>query len=673
MSRLTREPYPGHQRHTVSNQASPHSRGWLLLFLCLIPAAAATGATNEFADYSLDELMNVDIATSPSFLPTRPEQAPGTVYAFDRRDFERLGVRRIEQLFRFIPGFQTNQYRKRHTSIWSRGLVDRDNNKMMVMVDGTPRRRLYYGQFSLGEQIALDRVERVEVILGPASSLYGANAFGGVISISTRIPDHGGERRAILEGGDNQRVGGSIWFGDGDTRLFARALDQHAPFRENRQSFIGVQAEQPLDEIYANLYLSRNLSDGLTFSLDLYRNEYPFVFIPPTQDAAITERAISADLSYAAGEPQGGRTEAALYYNGDRSQEQETERASRRDGYRENQHADLFGAYLRHMRGFGDHAVLFGAEWQREEGIDFSYTRWFHYAEGFLATPDEGSLLANPDFSTDNLALYLQDVWRMRDDLTLTLGARYDRFDAFNDHFNYRAAMVWMPSRDESWKLLYGTAIRTPSYREAMKSLESDFSPPPLEAEELKSLEVSYHRHIRGLDIGVTLYQNTMENFITETPTPDGGDEYFANSDGGWKMRGVELLAEYHLNPSLYLHAGLSHLRARWDRGGEPPYLARHTASIAVYYSPDGGHHLGLSASYTGRRDDGNGFSEDDSDAYWLVNLHANGGISPELHYQIGVDNLFNAKIFDPAGDFGGRYNSQQSGREIWGRLIWNF
>jgi outer membrane receptor for ferrienterochelin and colicin len=647
---------------------------WRLLALssCLW-ASWASAAENEFADLSLDELMSVDIATSPTFIPTRPQQAPGSVYTFDRLDFERLGVRRIEQLFRFIPGFQLNQYRKRHTSIWSRGIIDRENSKMVVVVDGIPRRRPYYGQFVLGEQTSLARVEKVEVILGPASSLYGANAFGGIISITSRKTSNAGERQLVVEGGDNQRLAGSLWFGGEETQLFARHLAQQAPYAADRNSFIGIAASQPLEESYTNLYLNHSLGEALSLSLDLYRNDYPFLFIPPTQDAFIRERSLSAALNWASGKPASGRTEAALYYNRDRSREGETEKVSRKPGYEEMQHGDLFGGYLRHLRGFDDHVLLIGAEWQREDGVDFSYTRWFHYADGFLDPPERGYLIDDPRFSTENYALYLQDVWHLSDDLTLTLGARQDRFDDFGNHFNYRAAAVYTPSRSESWKLLYGTAIRTPSYREYMKKLESDFTPPPLEAEQITSLEGAYLREINGVNLGVTLFYNSLENFIRETPTPDSADEYFANSDGKWTMQGVELLAEYHHSRNLYLHATLSYLKAHWDRAGTPPYLARYNASLALDYTPNGVHHLGLSASHTGRRDDDNDYSDDDSDGYWLVNLHAHGPITPALRYQIGIDNLFDREIFDPAADFGGKYNNENRRREIWAQLSWQF
>ncbi|MFT5816407.1 MAG: outer membrane receptor for ferrienterochelin and colicins [Psychroserpens sp.] len=68
---------------------------------------------------------------------------------------------------------QLNQYRKRHQSVWAIGMLDRYNNKMVLMVDGVRFRHLYYGYFSLGDNFPLEKIEKVEVIMRPASSLYG--------------------------------------------------------------------------------------------------------------------------------------------------------------------------------------------------------------------------------------------------------------------------------------------------------------------------------------------------------------------------------------------------------------------------------------------------------------------------------------------------------------------
>ena len=202
-----------------------------------------------FSEMSLDELMSLDVFSAASRLPTKHSQAAGTVYSFERKDFARMGVRRVDDLFQFVPGMQLNQYRKRHRSIWSRGLLDRYNDKLILMVDGVQMRHLYYGHFSLGDNFPLEKIEKVEIIQGPASSLYGANAFGGIISITTRKFADGEDSDVELsaEVGNHERKKVTALASGSKVQIFGSHLTQDAPFREERKSFIGGQTLQPLD------------------------------------------------------------------------------------------------------------------------------------------------------------------------------------------------------------------------------------------------------------------------------------------------------------------------------------------------------------------------------------------------------------------------------------------
>lgn len=88
----------------------------------------------EYAELSLKELTELDVFSAANLLPTKKAKAPGTVYSFDRQDFDRMGVRRLEDVLAFVPGFQVNQYRKRHRSIWARGLLDLYNDKLVLVL-----------------------------------------------------------------------------------------------------------------------------------------------------------------------------------------------------------------------------------------------------------------------------------------------------------------------------------------------------------------------------------------------------------------------------------------------------------------------------------------------------------------------------------------------------------
>ncbi len=636
--------------------------------------ASVKADSQAFSEMPLHELMDLDVFRAASMLPTKHVKAPGTVYSFTREDFTRLGVRRVEDLLQFVPGIQLNQYRKRHRTIWMRGLLDRYNDKVVLLVDGIRKRHLYYGHFSLGDSLPLERIEKVEIIQGPASSLYGANAFGGIISITTRDYAEEPGVEATLGIADNDRGRVSVLYNAPKFQAFGSILHQEAPFREDRKSFIGRDVLQPLDEEYANLSLKVSPLDGLTLMVDYQKNEVPFLFIPSSQDAFIDERFLSLAVLYETGDIDNGKLAANFYYTKDDTLEHEKEQVTQSLGYEERQNAVLAGATLTGFkRLFTDHVIALGFSWQYEDAKEMDYVRYFHFADGFLDPPESGQLLSDPGIVTNDYAVYLQDVWDITPELNLTLGARYDSFEKFDDHFNYRAALVYSPDEQQAWKLMYGTAIRTPSYREYLKVLEgTSFVPPVPEPEKINSLELGYNYQWQQASLGFTLFDNVVKGYIHEVHTPDDADEYFANSGGEWTMRGAELLLRYRPTGRLSLRLGAAYLKAEEQSTGELPYLAPWNGSFNLNYNYLDDHNIGLSLFYNDNRRDTNDDPGDQPDAFLLTNLYTYGSIDRNWSYELGIDNLFDKRVYDPAGDFGGQYNTERSEREIWLRIKWS-
>lgn len=651
-----------------------HNTKPLTLALAVIApfANAASELDDELAAMSLKELMSVEVFTSASLLPTEIRKAPGTVYTFDRNDFTRFGVRRLDDLLALVPGLQLNQYRKRHKAIWSRGMLDRYNDKMVLMVDGVRMRHLYYGHFSLGDNLPLESVEKVEVILGPASSLYGANALSGIISITTRAFSEGPEVSTTLEAADNDRQKGTLLYNSASFQAFGSYLDQDAPFRESRKSFIGGDTVQPLNEDFTNLMLKGKPLPGLTLSMNYAKDTTPFLYIPDTQDAYVESESLVFAANYEKGDLDSGRVEATAYYHLDKAREYEVENVSNTLGYEEHQDAKMAGVKLTGFQRFGDHVLALGGSWEHEHAKNTRYERWFHYRDKFLDPTETGNLLSIPGISNDDIAVYIQDVWSLSPNLNLTLGARYDDFERFGDHLNYRSALTYSPDTEQTWKLQYGTAIRTPTLREYLKVMEGTaFVPPQLDPEEIEQLELGYLYQWDNANLNVNVYRSELTNFILEMPTPDEMDEYFANLDEGVTLNGAEALLNMRPTDRMNLRAGLAYIDPVGDND-RLPYLSTWTASLQMDYRYHLSHTLGLSVIYNQSRDDDNSFSEDDGGGSTVTNLYGQGQLAPGWSYSLGVDNLFDTQVYDPAADFGNRYSSERSERELWLRLSWD-
>ncbi|WP_460853297.1 TonB-dependent receptor plug domain-containing protein [Pseudomaricurvus hydrocarbonicus] len=639
----------------------------------VVQAEEVVQTFDSLAELSLEELLEIEVFTAANLFPTRVSKAPGTVYSFTAADFRRFGVRRVDELLQYVPGIQLNQHRKRHQSVWARGMVQRYNDKFVLLIDGVRQQQLYYGHFSLGDQYPLEQIEKVEVILGPVSSLYGAHAFSGLISIKTKELSASNQVTTSFELGTHDRQKVTALFNSPRVQGFASYLDQDAPFRKDRLSFIGGETFQPLDEEYQSLYLKAQLAPGLLAKVDYSHSETPFLFIPATQNAFVDSENWSVAVNYVTGELDRGRLEASAYYQQEEVREFERVNPGGALGYEEYQNATMAGTSLTGLKRWGNHTAALGASWRYEEAEETDYTRWFDFRQGLYASPLTGDLLSQPGIANEDFAVFIQDVWTINESLSLTAGIRYDDFEQFDSYVNYRVAVNYSPVGVHSWKLMYGTAIRTPTLREYLKVLENTtFVPPIPEAESIKSLELGYYLNTDRVKSAVTVYHNTLEDFIYEMPTPNNADEYFFNAKERFHLYGAEGLVDVAVADDLSIRLTAAYVDSS-DLGAysELPYIANWSGSVTTNYQLTPRHSLGLSLVFNSDRWDANGFTTDDSDGYVWANLYLNGELTPNLSYRLGVDNLLDEQVHDPAADFGGQYNTEKARRQVWLQFTW--
>jgi iron complex outermembrane receptor protein len=150
---------------------------------------------------------------SASRTATLPADAPAAITIITADDIRLSGVTNIPDILRRVPGLSTLTMGAGNTNLAIRGFNQRISNKLLVLVDG---RSAYFdflgGTFFRTMNIDLADIERIEVIRGPGSTLYGANAFGGVVNIITKAPgaEQGGQVRIV--GGMGETLQGNVRF-----------------------------------------------------------------------------------------------------------------------------------------------------------------------------------------------------------------------------------------------------------------------------------------------------------------------------------------------------------------------------------------------------------------------------------------------------------------------------
>ncbi len=222
---------------------------WMIVLM--LPLAHGVAAADEDLD---EELEGEELGLEDEFalledeavveLAARHKQAigmsPSTISVITRADIEASGAYTIPDLLRLVPGMDVVVVTPSFTTIGARLNWNYENNTYLVLIDGREANNDILGQpFWELQPISLDDIQRIEIIRGPGSALYGANAFAGVISITTRSMPEKTSIWAEVTGGEVGVVGAagraSTRFGDLGLSLSA-GIDQAGAFIDPRRS-----------------------------------------------------------------------------------------------------------------------------------------------------------------------------------------------------------------------------------------------------------------------------------------------------------------------------------------------------------------------------------------------------------------------------------------------------
>lgn len=535
------------------------------------------------------------------------QEAPATIRVIRREEIRARGYRSLLDLFRDLPGFKVERGVQEHffNQLSVRGLPGPD--KVLVLLDGHRITGPTNEPLPLLENTSLVLVQRVEVVYGPASALYGADAVAAVVNLITRGEEE--LREATLQGGDSdQRLaqlawtgrlpGGSYRFGgqlfsDGQPDL-SRAFPDYRAFQAQRTglfptAYLGTRTPAtPWDPEPSHPLKTHSLQVGVdlgALALSYLRNGARFPsFLKNTPDNAIynasafighTLEVLGAQHAFPVGEVNlGARLSHARY---------EVDPGS---NYR-----DLFGYFERAYKYARSSSLRLDVQADWEAG-DWKTTLGFNH-EALDALPWSADLAAPVDPSRDitgtllgaplpaafyhlayrNDGLFAQVQWRPARDWTATLGARGDRNSRYGDSFNPRLGLTWSPGPATTLKALYGSAFLAPSPYQAYLHYGA-FEPAPgggyqsafwrlpnpdLHPQRIRTLEVSgQHLFEAGLELELSLFRIETRDLFDVVP--DGTvTNHYQGHYLGWPVATILVMENQGEQVNEGGHLGLRH------------------------------------------------------------------------------------------------------------------
>ena len=648
---------------------------------------------DSLAELSLEQLMNINVVTATGFKQT-PQEAPATIRVITAQEIKDRGYEQLQDALRDIPGIDLihiNGYSP--TLIYFRGMYGAENLRALLMIDGIVENNILGTNDMAGPAYSLHNVDRIEIIWGPASALYGANAFGGVINIITKKGSqieglqaeqgYGTFNTSFEKLSLGTRKGdfefsfaGTLYSSDGP-KFTNRSPDYSASFVDKARSFNGEISYYAKRSKTTLGYRSYRTPMGY----GTFFNSATALLGLPSQgyDNLGVVGLISQDV-------RGEKGGVADYFL--------------RTGYLQNEYTpndkfNLLSRVVYRETGTADDSYLYITLDGRKliRGIFTSYSNRLsgevraNYLPSenqkvsagiqyFRDNVEKGQRASTLDLTTPylldgrdtlynlyarflprkyvirtNVGGYLQYVLNtdLLNNTSFTLGTRYDYNSYFGSSFNPRAVIVSQPNKKLTLKLQYGTAFRAPTENEIIQ-VPDTFQ---VKTEKIRTYEADA---IYSVSKKVTLQLNLFRNELRDVIVIANLTGTVLNKNPGVEnINGIELTSDFLLSDKISAFMNFTYQDARGENlvthfEGDLPDIPKFKGNAGFTVGISDLFTLNIIENWVGTRRSPRTDPYGPVAGYFLTNLTLrtkelfNKGITASINIQ----NLFNTKWLDP-------------------------
>ncbi|MEQ1438540.1 TonB-dependent receptor [Fontimonas sp. SYSU GA230001] len=575
--------------------------------------------------------------------------SPVDVQLITATDIHASGARDLAELLEREGGLHAGRLAGRGSTIEIQGL---SSEHVLILVDGRRMIGRINGAIDL-TRLRLDDVERIEIVKGPSSALYGADALGGVINVITRRRDTPGtpENGALTLRGD----------ADGNVETFANSGWALGPALGGRAS-AGWTRIEPFDldastaaqdgpagrSALASANARWSASEDVNLDAD---------FAWALDDRCRVDDNGSGGMQYdthkrieelrAGLAPRialGGATELRLdvYYHRYLDQFLQQRRGNANATIDEETLDQLWGGGVQLDHGLGLHRLSLGLESQFETLEADRLGSEGRRARQSLFTQDELTLLDG--------------------DLALVPGLRYDRDSQFGDQLSPKLSLRYAPARDWILRAGYGHGYRAPDFKQLLLRFSNPAvgyrvdGNPDLEPER----SVAYHLGVtwfanRSASVALSSYHSAVEDLIEIVQVASGPPVVYSYRNvSSAQLYGADLQTQFRPLAPLRVQLGYGWLHSEDEASGEPLSGRPARRANAALRFEQKSYALGLRGVWVGKRE----FSVDvdaggaptaagTAEPYTLFDLRGDWTPAPRLTLSAGIDNLFDAG--DPA------------------------
>lgn len=533
------------------------------------------------------------------------------------------------------------------------------DDRVLILVDG---RRMNWdhlvvsGNSHAGANLDIvptKNIERIEIVRGPASSLYGSDAVGGIINIITRkgktpstsvaseFGSFGFKRYSLTTEGNENGIGYLI--------TAEKKKRNNFDYKNASTGKTETKQDSQLDQEFMTVKLDKELKDGASLSLQLeHSNDESGFGIPngsvwfqyPGGYRNVEDNNVA--LTYQWGQDKGRDNFLRVYRN--TSEQKYFNSLVKSDGSPYN--SELYANGLNWQQSWQlskGHTLTGGADW-REEHID-----------------DKDSI----DKGYTNKAIFLENRWQLANNWSVTAGTRYDDHSIVGDNFTSRVTVNRELNKATNVYASWGQYVKNPTIAELFSNTQYWIGNPNLRAETGSTVTIGLNTELaKGTKLQASAFSSRINNAIDWKYTTI--TQYF-NVDQE-KKHGLDLNLTRQLSPQWQVGVGYTYVKTEIKDDGAADYTAD------VRNSQPNGYRLNVQyeqdkwdASLTLRSATGRSLDAFTAKSYVTLDLMANYSITPDTRVYLKGYNLTNqAYELSSSNGYGGPGTYPMPGRNFY-------
>lgn len=528
---------------------------FLVAVVLLVFSAVAPLVAQAPADLSLEELLNVKVYSASKHEQTTSE-APSSITVITRDDIDKHGYRDLYDVLRNVSGFYVRNHGTYRT-LGVRGFApsDESGGRILLLVNGHTINDNINGSAPLGAEfpVDVDLIDRIEVVRGPSSSLYGADAFFGVVNVvtragktmkaatlSTELASQSTRKQTVSWGVDHKQTQALLSATYGATEAPGKlgAVQDPVGSRDNRGQ------ERRLFALAS--------SHGFTFqtAISSLQEKVPssaqWCGSCHQADTHATNFRGYADLQYE--HTLGKRMEVSArgYYDTTSYHGKYEQLHTCNDALCHGSAMDYDTAqgnwaggelkFTRHLRE--KDRIIVGTEYRNNFRQSQSNYLWYQ-----PPTSPNQSFIPYVDYNQGShfWGVYTQGEFQLAKNVILNAGVRTDVYNVFGTTTNPRAALIFTPRKATTLKFMVGSAFRAPSFSQMYAAGMNNAAAPELKPEKIRSYEAVWQQQLgKRITLETRGFYSRIGRYIESQPVVIDGVSGSALTNSSGTAKGME-------------------------------------------------------------------------------------------------------------------------------------